>query len=115
DEFVGGAKGADSSPVFPAWDQGGKVFYKVRNQAIDPRNFKDGSDVGTLVVRYVVQPQGEKNTVLRIDARFAEDFRHITHPSNGSVESAEYKDIHDHLDAIESMRAQTIEAEKEKR
>jgi hypothetical protein len=115
DQYITGADPTTSTHVFPEWTEGGKVFYKQRLKAIDPRNFKDGSDVGTLVVRYVVQPQGEKNTVLRIDARFAEDFRHITHPSNGSVESAEYKDIHDHLDAIESMRAQTIEAEKEKR
>ncbi len=114
DEYITGAEPATSTKVFPAWTEGGKVFYKVRLKAIDPRNFKDSSDVGTLVVRYVVQPQGDKNTVLRIDARFAEDFRRITHASNGSVESAEYKDIHDHLDAIESMRAQTIEAEKEK-
>src|SRR5216684_4258587 len=68
DEFVSGAKAASSSKVFPAWTEGGKVFYKVREQALDPRNFKDSSDVGTLVVRYVVLPQGEKNTVLRIDA-----------------------------------------------
>ena len=114
DEFVGGAKAADSSRVFPAWDQGGKVFYKVRMQAIDPRNFKDSSDVGTLVVRYVVQPQGEKNTVLRIDALFEEDFRHVVHQSDGSVENAEYKDIREHLDAIEVMKKQNVEAEQER-
>jgi hypothetical protein len=114
DQYITDANPVTSSRVFPEWTEGGKVFYKQRLKAIDPRNFKDGSDVGTLVVRYVVQPQGDKNTVLRIDARFEEDFRHITHPSNGSVESAEYKDIHDHLDAIESMKAQTLEAEKEK-
>jgi hypothetical protein len=62
----------------------------------------------------VVQPQGDKNTVLRIDARFVEDFRHVGHPSNGSVEGAEYKAIHDQLESIELMKAQTIEAEKEK-
>ncbi len=90
------------------------VFYKVRLKAIDPRNFKDSSDVGTLVVRYVVQAQGDKNTVLHIDARFVEDFRHIAHASNGSVESAEYKDIHDHLDEIESIKSQTVEALREK-
>jgi hypothetical protein len=114
DEFVGGAKAADSSRVFPSWDQGGKVFYKVREQAIDPRNFKDTSDVGTLAVRYVVQAQGEKNTVLRIDALFKEDFRHIVHQSNGSVESAEYKDIREHLDEIETMKSQNVESEKER-
>jgi hypothetical protein len=63
----------------------------------------------------VVQAQGDKNTVLRIDARFVEDFRHSSHPSNGSVESAEYKDIHDHIESMELMNAQTVEAEKEKR
>ena len=114
DEFVSGAKAATSSRIFPAWNEGGKVFYKVRMQAIDPRNFKDGGDVGTLAVRYVVQAQGEKNTILRIDALFEEDFRHTVHQSNGSVESSEYKDIHEHLEAIELMKKQTAEAEKER-
>ncbi|MGA8273819.1 MAG: hypothetical protein WB919_19810 [Candidatus Sulfotelmatobacter sp.] len=114
DEFVAGAVAADSSSVFTAWDQGGKVFYKVRKQALDPRNFKDSGDVGTLVVRYVVKPQGEKNTVLRIDALFQEDFRRVIHQSNGSVESAEYKDIREHLDGIELMKAQNVEALKER-
>jgi hypothetical protein len=114
DEYITGATPASSTRVFPEWTEGGKVFYKIRPKALDPRNFKDSSDVGTLAVRYVVQPQGDKNTVLHIDARFVEDFRHIGHASNGSVESAEYKDIHDHLDAIESMKAQTVEAQKEK-
>jgi len=114
DEYLTGATPVTSTRVFTEWTEGGKVFYKVRLKAIDPRNFKDSSDVGTLAVRYVVQPQGDKNTVLRIDARFVEDFRHIAHASNGSVESAEYKDIHDRLDAIELMKAQTVEAQKEK-
>ena len=114
DEFVAGAKAADSSHVFPAWDQGGRVIYKVRTEALDPRNFKDSGDVGTLVVRYVVTPQGEKNTVLRIDALFEEDFRRVVHQSNGSVETAEYKDIREHLDSIEVMKAQNVEALRER-
>ena len=114
DEYITGANPASSTKVFPEWTEGGKVFYKVRVKAIDPRNFKDSGDVGTLVVRYVVQSQGDKNTVLHIDARFVEDFRRTMHASNGSVESAEYKNIHDHLEAIESMKAQTVEAQKDK-
>jgi hypothetical protein len=113
DEYVSGAQAASSTRAFPQWTEGGKVFYKLRLKAIDPRNFKDGGDVGTLAVRYVVQGQDEKHTVLRIDARFVEDFRHIAHASDGSVESAEYKDIHDHLDSIEVMKAQTAEVEKD--
>jgi hypothetical protein len=114
DEFISGAKPSSSSAVFPSWSEGGKVFYKVREGAIDPRNFKDGGDVGTLVVRYVVKPQGDKNTVLRIDALFKEDFRRTVHQSNGSVESAEYKDIREHLEAIEVMKQQTEEANRER-
>jgi hypothetical protein len=114
DEFVSGAKAAPSTRVFPPWNEAGKVFYKVREQAIDPRNFKDTTDVGTIAVRYVVQAQGEKNTVLRIDAIFEEEFRHIVHQSNGSVEGAEYKDIQEHIEAIEVMKQQNVEAERER-
>lgn len=113
DEFISGATAETSARPFPAWTEVGKVFYKMRTHAIGPRNFKDSGDVGTLAVRYVVQSQDDKNTVLRIDALFVEDFRKTVHPSNGSVESAEYKDIHDRLDAIEVMKAQAAEAQKE--
>jgi hypothetical protein len=114
DEYITGAKALTSSRAFPAWTDGGKVFYKVRTNALDPRNFKNGGDVGTLTVRYVVQAQGDASTVLRIDAVFVELFRKTAHPSNGTVESSEYKDIHDHLEAMELMKKQTAEAEKEK-
>jgi hypothetical protein len=114
DEFVSGAKAATTSHVFPAWTEGGKVFYKVREQALDPRNFKDSSDSGTLVVRYVVQPQGEKNTVLRINALFKEDYRHVVHQSDGSVETAEYNDIREHVEAIELMKKQNVEADQQR-
>ncbi len=115
DEYVAGAVAATSTPVFPIWTERGKVFYKVRKQALDPRNFKASGDVGTLAVRYVVQPQGGKNTVLRIDALFVEDFRHSVHQSNGSVEGSEYNDIHDRLEAAELMKKENAEAEEAKR
>jgi polyhydroxyalkanoate synthesis regulator phasin len=114
DEYVAGAILATSTPVFPAWTEGGKVFYKVRMHALDPRNFKDSGDLGTLAVRYVVQVQGFENTVLRIDAVFVEDFRHSVHPSNGSVESSEYKDIQERLDAVELMKKENAEAQRAK-
>jgi hypothetical protein len=114
DEYISGATAVNSTKVFPEWTEGGKVFYKVRFKALDPRNFKDSGDVGTLAVRYVVQAQDDKHTVLRIDARFAEDFRHATHPSNGSVESAEYKDIHDRLDSLQTMKTQSQDAQAAK-
>ena len=112
DEFVSGAEVATSTRVFSAWTESGKVFYKVRRNALDPRNFKNSGDAGTLAVRYVVQAQDEKHTVLRINAIFVEDFRRVAHASNGSVEGAEYKDIHDHLDSIELMKTEAAEAGK---
>ena len=112
DEYVSGATAESSVRVFPAWTEEGKVFYKVRMHALDPRNFKDSGDVGTLAVRYIVQAQDGKNTVLRINAVFVEDFRHTVHPSNGSVETAEYKDIHDRLETIASAKEQGAEAER---
>ena len=114
DEYVTRAVAATSTKVFAAWTDPGKVFYKVRTAAINPWNFKDSADVGTLAVRYVVQPQGDKNTVLRIDALFVEDYRHTVHQSSGSVEGAEYKDIQDHLDQIELLKKETAEAERAK-
>jgi len=114
DEYIAGAVAATATPVFQAWTEGGKVFYKVRKQALDPRNFKNSGDVGTLAVRYVVQPEGDKNAVLRIDAVFVDDIRHSVHQSNGSVESSEYKDIQDRLAAVELMKKETAEAEEAK-
>jgi len=114
DEYITGATTTQNSTLFPSWTEGGKVFYKVRLHVLDPRNFKDSGDVGTLAVRYVVLNQDDKHTVLRIDAIFVEDFRHAAHASNGSVEGAEYKDIHDHIESLELMKQETADAEKEK-
>lgn len=114
DEYLSGAESAPSTPVFPQWAEGGKVFYKVRLKALDPWNFKNTTDSGTVAVRYVVQAQDANHTVVRIDAKFVEDFRRVSHASNGSVEGAEYKDIHDRLDAVAVMKAQAAEAEKSK-
>ena len=114
DEYITGANAVTFSHLFPEWTEGGQVFYKQREHAVDPRNFKDSSDVGTLIVRYILQPQGTKNTVLRINALFVEDFRRVVHQSNGSVEGAEYADIHDRLDRISAMKAETVELQREK-
>jgi len=114
DEYIAGAESESSVRVFPAWTQGGKIFYKVRLHALDPRNFKDSGDVGTLAVRYVVQAQGENNSVVHINAVFVEEFRHTVHQSNGSVESAEYKEIHDRLEAFALMKSKATEVERQR-
>ncbi len=113
DEYVSGAVAANSTKVFPEKPESGTtVYYKIRLKTIDPRNFKNSGDLGTLAVRYVIKAQNEKNTVIRIDARFVEDFRRTMHTSNGSVESEEYKVIHDHLEQLELIKAESDEAKK---
>lgn len=115
DEYVTGATAATTTRAFAPWTGGGQVFYKVREHAIDPRNFKNGGDVGTLAVRYVVQSQSERETAIQINAVFVEDFRRIVHQSDGTVESTEFHDIQEHLDAIELMKKETAEAERNQR
>ena len=112
DEYIAGAKAADKTSVFPKWTGPGQVFYKVRENALDPRNFKDGGDSGTLAVRYVVQHGDEKNTILKIDAIFVDDSHLRPHSSNGSVEAAEFKEIQDHLAAMHLAKERAAEDEK---
>ena len=114
DEYVSGAVIADHTPVFDKWSGQGRVFYKVRKNALDPRNFKDTNDAGTLAVRYVVQHAGDKSTILKIDAVFLDDLHLRIHPSNGSVEAAEYKDIQGHLSSME-LKRQEAAAEAERK
>jgi len=112
DQYIEHAVSATSSKLFAEWKEPGKVFYKVRKQAVDPRGFYESNDMGTLAVRYVVQSKDGANTLVRIDAVFVEDFRRTVHPSDGSVENAEFKDIQDHVDALEDQKKAAAEAEK---
>jgi len=112
DKYIDKAFCASSSSLFPDWTGPGKVFYKVREKVLAPLNFKESNDEGTLAVRYVVQSKSPQQTILRIDAVFVEDFRRTVHASNGSVESAEYKDIQDHVDALELQKKQAAESER---
>jgi hypothetical protein len=109
DKFVDKALPAEHSSLFPEYTGTGKVFYKVREQVLAPVNFKESNDQGTLAVRYIVESHGPLKTIIKIDALFAEDFRKVVHPSDGSVESAEYQDIQDHVDTLESEKKQAIE------
>lgn len=113
DEYIAGANAADKTVVFSKWTGPGQVFYKVRENALDPRNFKDGGDSGTLAVRYVIQHGDEKNTTLKIDAIFVDDFYLRPHPSNGSVEAAEFKEIQNHLAAMHLAKERAVEEEKQ--
>jgi len=114
DKYIEKAAAATDSPLFTKWTEPGRVFYKVRYKVLSPTNFKETNDEGTLAVRYVVQGVNPAKTILRIDAVFAEDFRRVVHPSNGTVESSEYKDIQDHIDAIELAKKKDAESKAQR-
>lgn len=112
DKYIDKASAEASSSLFPEWNGPGKAFYKVRTQVLAPINFKESTDEGTLAVRYIVQSKDAKHTILKIDAVFVEEFRRIAHPSNGSVESAEFRDVQDHVDALELQKKQAQASEQ---
>ncbi len=112
DKFIDKAFPASSSSLFPERIDQGQVFFKVREKVLAPVNFKDSNDEGTLAVRYVVRAKTPQQTIVRIDAVFVEDFRRTVHPSNGNVESAEFKDIQDDVDAIALQKKLAAESEK---
>src|SRR5205807_1510807 len=112
DEYISGAEVVSETRVFPKWSGAGQVFYKIKKNALDPRNFKDGGDSGVLAVRYIVQSGDAKSTFLRIEAVFVDDNHHGQHLSNGSVEAAEYKDIQEHLAAMQLKKTEATQEEQ---
>jgi hypothetical protein len=101
DKTLTGAKPAKTSSVFGEWQGPGNAFYKVLTGALAPRHFQDSADMGTITVRYVVQPVNEERTRVRIDAVFIEDGRRKVHISDGTVETSESKAIQDKLQEIQ--------------
>jgi hypothetical protein len=98
-----GAHGAKDAHVFGKWNGSGTVFYKVANNILSPRYFKDTNDIGTVSVRYVVQSIDNNAATVRIDAMFV-DARNGKHPSLGNVEASEYTAIEQHLRTIQDKR-----------
>jgi len=101
DRTLMGATVVTSTPLFAPWKGPGQVFYKIRRDAIAPRHFLDSADQGTIAVRYIVIPEQEGRTRVRIDAVYVENTHRTVHDSDGTVESSEYKAIQEHLQAIQ--------------
>jgi hypothetical protein len=95
-----GAMPAKTSNAFEEWKGPGQVFYKVLTGAVAPRHFIESNDIGTITVRYVVQPVSEGRTRVRIDAVFVETGRRKKHMSDGTVEAGELKAIQDKVQEI---------------
>jgi len=101
DRTLMGATVVTSTSLFPPWKGPGQVFYKIREDAIAPRHFLESADQGTIAVRYIVIPEQEGRTRVRIDAVYVEKTHRTVHPSDGTVESSEYKAIQEHLQTIQ--------------
>jgi hypothetical protein len=108
-----GARRAETSKVFGEFDGKGKVFYKIADSVLSPTTFKNSADMGTITVRYIVSAFDDKNTNLRIDAVFIENSGHRVHESDGSVETAEYGEIRQHVEQIAAKHE--IEKDEEAR
>src|SRR5260370_40402114 len=109
DKELTGAMPAKSSNAFGQWQGTGQVFYKVVTGALAPRHFLDSADVGTVTVRYVVEPAGEARTRVRIDAIFIEEGRRKAHRSDRTVESSEFKAIQDRVQQLQLAKQKTEE------
>jgi hypothetical protein len=112
DKNLTGATAADSTPLFEAWHEDGKVFYKIRPGAIAPRHFRESADQGTIAVRYVVTAVSAERTRLRVDAIFVENAHHGVHASDGTVESSESKLIQERVQAIQDAREEAAENQR---
>jgi hypothetical protein len=115
-QTLSGAMPAKTSEYFGAWQGPGRAFYKVLTGALAPRHFKNSSDIGTIIVRYVVEPVNQARTRLRIDAVFVESGRRRADASDGSVEAAEFKAIQDKLQKLDlaEQEAAAASAKREK-
>lgn len=105
EEQLTGAEFAQNQRLFPAWSGAGKVFYKMRRKVLSPAHFVNSNDVGTVAVRYVVQPAGATSTRLIVDAVFVENARHHWHASDGYVETCEFAEIGRRLQEYEELRS----------
>jgi hypothetical protein len=98
---LSGATVVASTALFGPWNGPGRVFYKIRKDVVAPRHFRESEDVGTIAVRYIVTSATEDRTRIHIVAIFVETAHRRLHPSDGTVESSEFKAIQEHLQAIQ--------------
>jgi hypothetical protein len=104
----------DHSSFFGEYKGNGHAFYKVRHDALAPRNFKDSADIGVITVRYVVEPVSAVRTHLAITAVFVEDGSKHVHLSDTTVETSEFAEIQAQLVSIQRERQQTAEILKKR-
>lgn len=114
EKILNDAVSEKSSAYFNSWKGEGHVFYKVRRDALAPRNFKNSSDIGVITVRYVVHATSDATTHLEILAVFVEDGTKRLHPSNSTVETSELSEIQKQLTSMQRERQLATEMSEKK-
>jgi hypothetical protein len=107
-----GAIVVSETALFERWKDAGNAFYKLRTQAIAPRHFVGSADQGTIAVRYIVTSLDANRTRLRINAVFVETSHRMAHPSDGTVESSEFKVFQEHLLAIQFAEQEALDTKR---
>ena len=110
EQTLNGAEAVESSKALGEWSGAGKIYYKVFHNALAPRNFKGSEDQGIITVRYVLQSVAPDRFRIHIDAVFAETEHRTVHPSEGIVESSEFKEIAEKLRAIQLQEKKNEES-----
>lgn len=107
-----GAEAVESTPLFDPWQGPGEVYYKIRPNAIAPRHFLESGDQGTIAVRYVIIPVDQDRTRVKVDALYFETAHKALHPSDGTVEKSEIKEIKDALDSFQAAAMEAADARR---
>jgi hypothetical protein len=110
--ILNGAEAVDSSPLFDPWPGPGDVYFKIRKNAIAPRHFLDSGDQGTIAVRFVLISVDANRTRVKIDAIYQETAHRVFHPSDGTVEKSEMKEVKDQLETLQEAAAQAADARR---
>ena len=109
---LAGAEAVESTPLFDAWQGPGDVYYKIRTDAIAPRHFLESGDQGTIGVRYVIIPVTQERTRVKVDAVYIESAHKVVHPSDGTVEKSELKEIKEALDSLQAAASEAADARR---
>lgn len=97
-----GAQPATSVKIFGDTPPDVSVFFKILENVLAPRHFKETADLGTIYLRYLVQSTGSGTTAVHIDAIYVEKNRRRQHTSDGTVEESEFQAIKDRLEKMQS-------------
>jgi len=110
--ILNGAEAVGSTPLFDPWQGPGDVYFKIRKNAIAPRHFIESGDQGTIAVRFVLIPVDANRTRVKIDAIYQETAHRVFHPSDGTVEKSEMKEIKDQLETLQEAASQAADARR---